>query len=175
MCAWQRKRDFSKGRPTPSEALRKLERYCAYQDRCHQEVRRKLYDIGMYGDDVDQVMATLIETRFLDEERFARSFARGKFKIKRWGRVRIERELKQRQIGRYCVRAGLSELDELDYRGALAELLRKRYERQAGDLHPYARRQDLIQHALRKGYETALAVEVARELADAPRAKRRAG
>jgi regulatory protein len=83
---------------TPDQAFKKLERFCAYQDRCHQEVRRKLYDLGLYGADVDQVMARLIEDRYLDEERFARSFARGKFRMKSWGRKRIERELKQREV-----------------------------------------------------------------------------
>ena len=164
MCAWQRNNSLSKGRPTPSEALKKLERYCAYQDRCHQEVRRKLYDIGLYGEDVDHVMAQLIEDKFLDEERFARSFARGKHKIKHWGRYRIERELKGKQISRYCIKAALSELDELPYFETLRTLLEKRRDKQAGDLHPYARRQDLIEYGMRKGYATSEALEVAREL-----------
>jgi len=164
MCAWQRKRDFSKGRPTPSEALKKLERYCAYQDRCHQEVRRKLYDIGLYGEDVDHVMAQLVEDNFLNEERFARSYARGKHKMKRWGRVRIEQELKRRQISPYCIRAGLSELDELDYTGALHSLIEKRRDKQDTKLHPYARRQDLIEYAVRKGYSFKEAGEAVDEL-----------
>ena len=164
MCAWQRKSTLQARRLTPAEARAKAERYCAYQDRCHQEVRRKLYDLGLYGADVDHVMAQLIEGKFLDEERFARSYARGKFRMKRWGRRRIERELKSRQLSRYCIRAGLSELDELDYEGALETVLRKRMGKLPDDLHPYARRQNLIAYALRKGYETELAVAVAGRL-----------
>ena len=165
MCAWQRKSPLLRAkRLTPDEARVKAERYCAYQDRCHQEVRRKLFDLGLYGGDVDQVMARLIEDKFVDEERFARSYARGKFRMKRWGRRRIERELKSRQISRYCIRAGLSELEEFDYEGTLEALLRKRAAKLGDDLHPYARRQNLIEHALRKGYETEVAVAVATRL-----------
>ena len=161
MCAWRRKAPLQAGRLTPDEARAKAERYCAYQDRCHQEVRRKLFDLGLRAADVDQVMARLIEDKFLDEERFARSYARGKFRIKRWGRRRIERELRARQVSRFCIRAGLSELDGFDYEGALEALLRKRAAALGDDLHPYARRQNLLEHALRKGYETEVAVAVA--------------
>ena len=165
MCAWQRKSSLSKGRPTPAEALKKLERYCAYQDRCHQEVRRKLYDIGLYGEDVDHVMAQLVEDRFLDEERFARSYARGKFRMKHWGRQRIERELKSRQISRYCIKAAMSELEQYDYEGALRTLLEKRHGKVLPKgLHPYALRQDLIAFGLRKGYEMDLVLRMAREV-----------
>ena len=72
-------------------ALLRLQRYCAFQDRCHLEVRRKLLDLGIYGQDLEGIIVQLIEDNFLDEERFARSFARGKFQIKGWGRVRIRR------------------------------------------------------------------------------------
>lgn len=161
MCAWQRKASLRAKRLTPDEARVKAERYCVYQDRCHREVRRKLYDLGLYGGDIDQVMARLIEDKFLDEERFARSYARGKFRMKRWGRVRIQRELRARQISKYCINAAMSELEEFDYEGALEALLRKRAEKLGEDVHPYARRQNLIQHALRKGYETDVAIRVA--------------
>ena len=164
MCAWQRQRNLSKARPSAAEALKKLERYCAYQDRCHQEVRRKLYSLGCYGEDVDQVMAQLIEDKFLDEERFARSYARGKHKIKYWGRVRIEQELRQRQISRYCIRAALNELEELDYPGTLYTLLRKRYERQDDTLRDYLRRGDLYQYGIRKGYTSAECSEAAKAI-----------
>jgi regulatory protein len=68
------------------DALKKLQRYCAYQDRCHQEARRKLLDLGIYGDDLEEIISELISDNFLNEERFARSFARGKFRIKGWGK-----------------------------------------------------------------------------------------
>ena len=155
-----------KQQATPAEALKKAERFCAYQDRCHQEVRRKLYDLGLYGEDVDHVMAQLIEDRFLDEERFARSYARGKFRMKKWGRQRIERELKSRQVSAYCIRKGLSEIDEAAYAKTLRELLTERLERKGADLHPYARRGMLVDYALRKGYGMEESIRVARELVD---------
>lgn len=116
-------------------------------------MRRKLYEVGLYGEDVDHVMAKLIETKFLDEERFARSYARGKFRMKKWGRIRIQIELRSRQISKYCMKAAMQELEEFDYEGTLKTLLEKRYEKQKPDLHPYAKRQDLITYGMRKGYE----------------------
>ena len=159
-----RRSSLDKPRATPAEARKKAERYCAYQDRCHQEVRRKLYDLGLYGEDVDQVMAQLIEDRFLDEERFARSFARGKFRMKKWGRQRIERELKSRRVSAYCIRKGLSEIDDAAYDETLRGLLRKRLARKGADLHPYARRGMLVEHGLRKGYSMDDSIRVAREV-----------
>ena len=151
---------------TPDQAFKKLERFCAYQDRCHQEVRSKLYDLGLYGADVDQVMARLIEDRYLDEERFARSFARGKFRMKSWGRMRITSELKQRDVSSYCIRKALEEIDEAAYENALRELMLKRLQssRSASLDSDYARQQDLIRLAYRKGFESELAQRVAQEL-----------
>ena len=97
------------------KVLAKMQRYCAYQDRCHFEVRRKLLEQKVYGDDLEEIMAALVEDDFLNEERFARSFARGKFRIKQWGRLRIKRELKVRQISDYCIRKAMTEIDDEDY------------------------------------------------------------
>ena len=152
MAAWQRSRRAQ--RATPAEALKRAERYCAYQDRCHQEVRRKLYDLGLYGDDVDEVMAQLIESRFVDEERFARSFARGKHRMKGWGRERITRELKSRQVSDYCIRAGLSELDAGAYAKTLHDLLDDYRERKGAGLDEWTLRGRLLQFGRRKGYST---------------------
>ena len=155
--AWQK--PLRTQRATPAEALKKAERYCAYQDRCHQEVRRKLFDLGLWRDDVDQVMAQLIEGRFVDEERFARSFARGKHRMKGWGRVRIEQELKQRQVSPYCIRAGLSELEEAAYAKTLHELLAGYRERKGAGLDEFTLRGKLYELGRRKGY-TAEEVKV---------------
>ena len=95
-----------------ADALKRMQRYCAYQDRCHSEVRTKLIELGVYGDTLEEIMAELVIERFLDEERFARSYVRGKFRLKKWGRVRIKRELKLRKISAYCQRKGLEEIEE---------------------------------------------------------------
>lgn len=137
-------------------ALSKLQRYCAYQDRCHQEVRSKLLDLGVYGDELEEIMAQLITDRFLDEERFARSFARGKFSVKQWGRIRITAELRLRKISDYCVRAALSEIDEQRYHEQLQQLLTRKAALEQLSATDISHRQRLFQFALRKGYEPEL-------------------
>ena len=92
-------------------ALLKLQSYCAYQERCHNEVMTKLRDLGVYGDKADEIVAQLITDNFLNEERFAVSYARGKFRIKRWGKIRIRQELKLRQIPEYSIKKAMAEID----------------------------------------------------------------
>ena len=148
---------------TYEEALAKAERYCAYQDRCHSEVRRKLLEWGVYGDRLEEVMAQLVVDKFLDEERFARSYCRGKFRIKRWGRERLRRELRYRKVSDYCIRKGLSEIEEEDYAQALEKLLLKK-NRIESEADPYRRRQKLAAYAQRKGYELPLIWETIKRL-----------
>ena len=97
---------------TVQEAKERLEAYCAYQERCHREVIAKLRAMGMIPLAIDDIVVHLIQNDFLNEERFAKSFARGKFRIKKWGRVRIERELKTRGLSDYNIEVGLEEIDE---------------------------------------------------------------
>lgn len=140
------------------EALAKLQRYCAYQDRCHKEVRSKLLDLGIYGDDLEDIIADLIIDNFLNEERFARSFARGKFRIKKWGRFRIQQELKQRQITGYCLRKAMEEIEEIDYLDTLeALILKKNRTLRAPNL--FIRKGKLAKFIIGKGYESALVWE----------------
>ncbi|MEL6865034.1 MAG: regulatory protein RecX [Bacteroidota bacterium] len=145
------------------KALAKLQKYCAYQDRCHQEVRSKLLDLGVYGDDLEWIMADLIEDNFLNEERFARSYARGKFRFKHWGRIRIRRELKQRQISDYCLRKAMEEIEEEDYRQTLDQLLRKKG-RLLKEKEVFKRNAKLAAFAIRKGYESGLVWELIKAL-----------
>jgi len=100
---------------TIEEAKRSLERYCAYQDRCHQEVHKKLVEMRMIPDAIDIIMGHLIEHEFLNEERFAKAFVRGKFNHKSWGKQRIVRELKQRKLSEYTIKIGLLEITDEDY------------------------------------------------------------
>jgi len=141
---------------TFEQALEALQHYCAYQDRCHQEARRKLRDLGYGGEPAEEVICALIQEKFLDEERFARSFARGKFKMKRWGRQKITRELKQRQISAYCIKKALTEIEEEAYQHTLDEelLRRNRLERKA--THPYLRRRKLADYMFQRGYESGM-------------------
>lgn len=143
------------------EALAKMQRYCAYQERCHQEVRSKLLDMGVYGDWLEEVIVQLIEENFLNEERFARSFARGKFRIKQWGRNRIRQELKQRAVSDYCIRMAMQEISEADYRSTLEAILLKKAGA-LGEEEPFKLRNKLAQYALSRGFEP----ELARQLID---------
>jgi regulatory protein len=141
------------------EAFAKMQRYCAYQERCHQEVRSKLIELGIYGQDLEDIIAGLIGDNFLNEERFARTFARGKFRIKQWGRNRIRQELKSRGISDYCLRKAMEEIGEEEYQISLESLLEKR----AGILDEeddFVRKNKLAQYAIRRGYEPELVWEM---------------
>lgn len=140
-----------------------MQRYCAYQDRCHKEVRSKLLEIGMYGDDLEDIMATLIEENFLNEERFAKSFARGKFRMNQWGRIRITQELKRRDIFGYCLRKGLEEIEEADYWNTLLEVLLKKSQTVKAN-NTYQKKQKLAQYAFGRGFEMNLIWEAIKEM-----------
>ncbi len=146
------------------EALLRMQRYCAYQDRCHQETRRKLLDLGIYGDDLEEIMAQLVEDQFLDEERFARAFARGKFQIKSWGRIKILQELKARQISAYCQRKALEEIDEEAYRERLDQYLRSKFTEGKDGLSDFEQQQKAAQFALRRGFEPELVWDTLRQI-----------
>jgi regulatory protein len=143
-----------------AEALRKLEHYCAYQDRCHSEVRSKLLSLGVYGDTLEEVMAELIIGRFLDEERFARSYVRGKFRLKKWGRIRIKQELRFRKISAYCTRKGLEEIEEDEYRACLETILKKKIKEYSRKSDNYTSRQKAAVYANGRGYEYPLIWEI---------------
>lgn len=144
-------------------ALQKLERYCAYQDRCHQEVRQRLLDLGVYGDDLEEIIADLITENFLNEERFARSYARGKFRIKYWGKHRIRMELKKRNISDYCIRKAFEEIEEEGYIPQLRKLFDNK-KKQVKEKNPFLFRRKLAQYALRRGFEPALVWKIVKEI-----------
>lgn len=147
------------------EALRRMQRYCAYQDRCHLEARHKLLDLGVYGQDLEEILLALIEEKFLDEERFARSFARGKFQIKGWGRIRITSELKQRQISSYCLRKAMEEIDSEAYLQKLEQQLRTRAEQYNNETsNLFEIRQRLAQYGIRKGFEPEVVWETIKKI-----------
>lgn len=146
------------------KALRKLQAYCAYQERCHKEVRQKLLDLGIYGDDLEQIITELIEGNFLNELRYAIAFAGGKFRVKRWGRLKIKRALQQNHISTYCIRKALaSELPEADYKTTLLQVLQKK-NRLTKARNDYERRQKLALYALERGYESELVWPLVRGL-----------
>ncbi len=145
------------------EALHKLQRYCAYQDRCHQEVRTKLLELGIYGDDLEEIISDLIQENFLNEERFARSFARGKFRIKKWGRNRILQELKKRNISGYCLRMAMTEIEEGEYLKTLKEVLKKK-DGLLKEQNSFKRKNKLAQYGISRGFENNLIWEAVNEM-----------
>ncbi|MCR6719644.1 MAG: RecX family transcriptional regulator [Chitinophagaceae bacterium] len=137
---------------TPGQALQKLKHYCAYQERCHSEVREKLFSLGVWKKDQDAIIATLIEENYLNEERFAIAFAGGKFRMKQWGRNRIKYELKQKQVSDYSIRKALKQIEEDDYEKTLEKLAREKYLLLKGEQY-LVRRKKTQDYLMQKGYE----------------------
>jgi regulatory protein len=138
-----------------SEALAKLHRYCAYQERSHHEVRNKLFELGLPQSEVDELLSQLITEGFLNEERFAKAFAGGKFRMKKWGRLKIVNELEARGLTKNCIRAGLKEIEEDDYRKTLIDLLEKK-SIHIVEQNDFIRRDKLSKYAIQKGFEPDL-------------------
>lgn len=154
---------MSKDSPTPLEAQKKLEHYCAYQDRCHQEVSEKLRSLGMDTETSDRIIVYLINHNFLSEERFARSFARGKHRIKHWGKIRIVRELKARSISQYNINAALKEIDPDEYAGNF-EALADRFWLGLQERNSLKKQKKTFDFLYRKGFETDLIQEKLNQL-----------
>jgi regulatory protein len=142
------------------EALQKLKRYCAYQERCHQEVRTKLLSLKIYGHLLEEIISDLINEDYLNEERFARSYARGKYKLKKWGRNRIEQELKMRRISPYCIKKSMEEIDEVVYIKNLKDIIDKYIREREHQISSDALNRKAFNHAMTKGYEYPLIKKV---------------
>ena len=148
---------------TQQEALAKIQHYCAYQERSHKEVKNKLFDFGLHSDEVDELLARLITEGFLNEERFAKAFAGGKFRMKKWGRLKIEHELEHRGLTKNCIARGINEIDKSDYTKTLKALIAKRV-KQTPEGNPFTRRNKVARFAISKGYEPELVWEVVKEM-----------
>ncbi len=149
-------------RLTPQQAKPKIEHYCNYQERCHQEVSSRLYEYGLNTDDVNQMLSHLVKTGLLNEERFAIAFAGGKFRQKQWGKNKIIRELKSRKISDFCIRKGLREIDEDAYRSTIVRLAEK-YRRTLRDKLERTRIQKILRHLVGKGFEYEICLEILKE------------
>jgi len=146
---------------TKEQALQKLKHYCAYQERCHSEVKEKLYNLGVWKKEHDEIIASLIEENYLNEERFAVAFAGGRFRIKQWGRVKIKYELKQKQVSDYSIKKALKQIDETDYLKVLNKLAKEKYTSLKSEQH-LIRKKKTINYLIGKGFEMEL-VKVAVE------------
>lgn len=146
-----------------TEATRKLESYCAYQERCHKEVVEKLKSMRMIPEAIAQITTHLIQENYLNEERFSKSYARGKFTIKKWGKNRIVNELKLRQVSKFNIKSALAEINEEDYHRTLDELAKKRMT-QISETNVQKKRKKLADYLLYRGWESNLVYEKLKEL-----------
>ncbi len=152
-----------KKRFTPTEALTKIQRYCAYQERSHKEVRNKLFEYGLFASQVDELLSRLITDGFLNEERFAKAFAGGKFRMKKWGRLKIKNELEFMGLTKNCIQRGLNEIEQADYKTTLKTLLKKKSEA-VQETNLFKKRDKIARYAIGKGYEPELVWEYVRDL-----------
>ncbi|WP_170106634.1 regulatory protein RecX [Gramella gaetbulicola] len=139
--------------------------FCAYRDRSQKEVEDKLDNLRMIPEAKEKIIITLMQENFLNEERFARSFVRGKFRIKKWGRIKITQELKKREISSPIIKLGLTEIKESDYRKTLYELAEKK-EKKIIEPNPFKKKKKLADHLLRKGYESQLVFDCINDIID---------
>lgn len=148
---------------TPQQALQRIYKYCAYQERSHHQVREKLYSFGLWKSAVDELIAKLITDGFLNEQRFAIAFAGGKFRMKKWGRLKVIRELEAQGVTTHCIRAALKEIDERDYQSALRGLAEKKLST-VTDADPFIKRDKVARFLISKGYEPDLVWGVLKEM-----------
>ncbi|WP_017729989.1 regulatory protein RecX [Nafulsella turpanensis] len=159
----QEEKDKNQKKYTYTEAKARAWSYCAYQERSQQQVRDKLYEYGLYPDEVESLIAELISDNFINEERFAKTYAGGKFRIKKWGRHKIRQGLKQHRISDYCLRKGMAEIDPEEYYQTLQELLLKK-KKGLKEKDPFALKSKLARYAIGKGYEQDLVWEAIKEI-----------
>lgn len=143
---------------TVLEAQQKLEYYCSYQERCHQEVNQKLWEMHMIPQAIDLIIVHLIDHKFLDETRFACSFARGKHRIKHWGKIRIVNELKFRKISAYNIKQGLREISDNEYLENFETCANLSW-KNIRESNKLKKRKKFCDYLLRKGFESQLIYE----------------
>jgi regulatory protein len=148
---------------TLQEATKKLESYCAYQERCHQEVVQKLTGMHMIPEAIDVIMVHLLQHNFLNEERFAKTFVRGKFKIKAWGRNRLTFQLKQKGVSKVNINNALAEITDEEYIGLFNDLADKKAS-SIKETNKLKKKKKFIDYFLYRGWESHLVYEKANEL-----------
>ena len=152
MATYQEHESRIKKRLGPTEALAKIQHYCAYQERSHKEVKNKLYDYGLFESQVDEILSQLITDGFLNEERFAKAFAGGKFRVKKWGKLKIKNELEQLGLTKNCIQRGLKEIESADYSKTLKALIKKK-STEIKEENLFKKRDKIARFAIGKGYE----------------------
>lgn len=140
---------------TKEQALQKLKQYCGYQERSHYEVKQKLYDLGVWKKEHDEIISSLIEEEYLNEERFALAYAGGKWRIKQWGRVKIKYELKQKQVSDYCIKKALKQIVEEEYLAVLQKIAKEKYAGLKREQY-LIRKKRTMDYVIQRGFEPEL-------------------
>ncbi|KUO67374.1 MAG: recombinase RecX [Lutibacter sp. BRH_c52] len=144
---------------TVDEATKLMENFCAYQERCHKEIEQKLHDLQMIPEAKEKIILHLLQHNFLNEERFSKAFARGKFSIKKWGRIKIVNELKFRNISPYNIKTALKEIDDIDYLRTLKKIAEKKWVL-IKEPNAFKKRSKMLNYLSSKGYESEIIYEV---------------
>lgn len=142
-----------------------MKSWCAYQERSQDEVRYKLYEFGLNQEEIDYCIVELIDGNYLNEERFAMAFAGGKFRIKKWGRIKIRIELKHHKVSEYCINKALSQIDDNEYFATLEKIL-ERKSREEKEPNKIKKRYKIIKYAMSRGYEQDLVLDALKNLED---------
>ena len=145
------------------DATKKLEYYCSYQDRCYKEVIQKLKTLGMYETAINHILDHLATNNYLNEERFAKSFTRGKHNFKGWGKRRIEQELKFREISSYNIKMAFKEIEN-DYLNNFYTLANKKWD-SLKESSLDVKKRKWMEFLMRKGYENNLIYTALKEIA----------
>ncbi len=149
---------------TPEQSLPKIKQYCAYQERCHAEVRDKLYSFGLHKNEVEEIISTLITENYLNEERFAIHFAGGKFRMKQWGKIKIKQALKYKQLSDYCIRKALKEIDAHEYEKTFQKLVQQKVKSLKSEKNIFIKKRKLQDFLLQKGYEINMIREAMKDI-----------
>lgn len=146
------------------QAFQKIRHFCAYQERCHREVKEKLFEFGIKSDQADEMISKLIEEKYLDEERYAIAFAGGKFRMKQWGKVKIIYELKNNQVSEYCIKKAIAAIDEEDYWRTLKKLFDTKVNSLESEKNTQSKKRKIQSYLLQKGFESSLVSDLLREI-----------
>jgi regulatory protein len=149
---------------TAEQAVPKIKQYCAYQERCHAEVRDKLYSFGLRKTEVEEIISELITENYLNEERFAIHFAGGKFRMKQWGKIKIKQALKAKQVSDYCMRKALKEIDSKEYQKTFQKLAEQKLKTLKSERNIFIKKRKMQDFLLQKGFEMEMIREAINRL-----------
>jgi regulatory protein len=145
------------------QIVEKIKHYCAYQERCHSEVRYKLVDLGARGEELEEIIVQLVEENYLNEERYAKAIARGKFKYSHWGRVKIKDFLKQKGVSEYCIKKGMKEIDENEYFDTIVKMAIKKAHTLQNEPNLWTKQQKIMRYLIQRGFEIPLVQEIVKD------------